>query len=119
VHRYLTETAERLWREHKRDRGIGGDRDRRTFLAGVMSGFADKLSKQERAHHAEGLVWVGDRDLSDYLRRRHRWVRTVWSRGPRRNETFAHGRDAGSSIVIHKPVRAAATDAGRALPSRR
>ena len=119
VHRYLTETAERLWREHKRSHRIAGDRDRRTFLAGVMSGFADKLARQERVHEREGLVWVGDRDLQDWLRRRHRWVRTVWSRGARRDETFARGRDAGSSIVIHKPVRAAATDAGRLLPPRR
>jgi hypothetical protein len=119
VHHYLTETAERLWREHKRARRIGGDRDRRTFLAGVMSGFADKLARQGRTHAQEGLVWIGDRDLQEWLRRRHRWVRTVWSRGPRRNESFAHGRDAGSSIVIHKPVHAAATNAGRALPPRR
>ena len=119
VHRYLTDTAERLWIDHRRARGIEGDRHRRTFLAGVMSGFADKLARQERAHAEQGLVWVGDRDLSDWLRRRHRWVRTVWSRGPERDETFARGRDAGSAIVLHKPVHAATTNAGRALPPRR
>lgn len=115
VHGFLTETAERVWREHKRSRAIGGDRDRRTFLAGVMAGFADKLSRQASVHAGEGLVWIGDRDLDGYLRRRHPRVRTVWSRGSRRDETFGDGRRAGAAIVLHKPVRAAATDGGRAL----
>ena len=30
--------AEHLWRVHKREKKIRGDRDRRTFLAGVMLG---------------------------------------------------------------------------------
>src|SRR5262249_12962391 len=43
VHHFLTVTAERLWADHKRAKRILGNRDRRTFLAGVMTGFADKL----------------------------------------------------------------------------
>ena len=119
VHGYLTDTAARLWMEHRRAHGISGDRDRRTFLSGVMTGFAEKLARQATRHEEQGLVWVGDKDLEDYLRRRHPHVRQVWSTGPRRNESFAHGRSAGSAIVLHKPMRGPAVAAGRLLPAKR
>ena len=48
VHGYLVETADRLWREHKTHHRIRGDRDRRTFLAGVMTGMNDKLSREAK-----------------------------------------------------------------------
>ena len=43
VHAFLTDTALRLWREHKRALGIRSDQDRRRFCAGVMAGFDEKL----------------------------------------------------------------------------
>ncbi len=118
VHGYLSETAERLWRDHKLAAGLTGDRDRRAFLAGVMSGFAGKLAQKQKVHREQGLVWVGDRDLDDYLRRRHPYVRQVWSAGPRRNESFAHGHSAGAAIVLHKPVEGRAPSRGRLLPAK-
>ena len=119
VHGYLTDTAARLWMDHRRAHGIEGNRDRRTFLSGVMTGFAEKLARQAAKHEEHGLVWVGDKDLEDYLRRRHPHVRQVWSTGPRRNDSFAHGRSAGSSIVLNKPMRGSASAAGRLLPAKR
>ena len=53
-------SAENLWREHKKEEGIVGNRDRRTYLAGVMEGFRDKLEAETKKQKAEGLVWVGD-----------------------------------------------------------
>ena len=38
VHGFLHQTAERLWRDHRAARGIRTNRDRRTYLAGVMVG---------------------------------------------------------------------------------
>ncbi|HEY8074840.1 MAG TPA: SprT-like domain-containing protein, partial [Labilithrix sp.] len=69
VHGYLVETAERLWREHKIEHGIWGDRERRTFLAGVMSGMNEKLSRESKKNESAGLVWVADGDLEIYFRR--------------------------------------------------
>jgi len=118
VHGFLRETAERLWRAHKRDHGIRGDRERRTFLAGVMAGFADRLQRQEGTSRSEGLVWVKDGDLSGYFRRRHPYVRHVRHTGQRRTDAFSHGRAAGRKIVLHKPVQGAATNRGRLLGPR-
>jgi hypothetical protein len=117
VHQFLLHTAERLWEDHKRARGISGNRDRRTYLAGVMSGFADKLGKQKQRHKAEGLVWVKDADLGGFLRSRHPHIRHVRHPGARRNEAFSHGQQAGQTIVIHRGVQGTATNRGKLLVS--
>jgi hypothetical protein len=119
VHSYLVETAERLWREHKGRLGIRGDRDRRTFLAGVMTGMSEKLAREGKKSEEAGLVWIADGDLARYFRRRHPHVRHVRYAGQRRSEAYAHGKEAGSKIVIHKGMRESPTERGLALPPRR
>jgi hypothetical protein len=104
VHAFLTHTSDQLWREHKRVKRIRSDRDRRTFLAGVMVGFLEKLNAQRVQHKEQGLVWVGDADLSDFYRKRHPRIVHVRHTGSRRTEAHHHGREAGKKIVLHKPV---------------
>jgi hypothetical protein len=118
VHAYLTDTAERLWKGHQAAFGVRGNRDRRTYLAGVMSGFAEKLSRQATTHREEGLVWVKDADLAQYFRRRHPHVRHVRYAGSRKNEAFARGRDAGRRIILRKGIQATPTSRERLLPSK-
>ena len=119
VHGYLVTTATRLWREHKARLGIRGDRDRRTFLAGVMTGMSEKLARESKKSEAAGLVWIADGDLAKYFRKRHPHVRHVRYAGQRRSEAYAHGREAGRKIVIHKGIRDRPTERGLALPPRR
>jgi hypothetical protein len=119
VHGYLVTTAERLWREHKTTLGIRGDRDRRTFLAGVMTGMSDKLGREAKKSAEAGLVWVADGDLSKYFKTRHPHVRNVRYAGQRRSEAYTYGREAGENIVIHKGMRERPTERGLALPPRR
>jgi hypothetical protein len=115
VYSFLLHTAERLWDEHKSAQRIRGNRDRRTYLAGVMSGFAEKLRTQKEKHKAEGLVWLKDADLSSYLRARHPHIRHVRHTGAQRNEAFSQGRKAGQNIVLHRGVHGAATNRGKLL----
>lgn len=119
VHGYLVTTAERLWREHKEAHRIRADRDRRTFLAGVMTGMSDKLAREQKTSAEAGLVWVADGDLSRYFKRRHPHVRHVRYAGQRRSEAYAHGREAGSRIVIHKGMHDRATERGLLLSAKR
>jgi predicted SprT family Zn-dependent metalloprotease len=115
VHAYLTHTSEQLWRDHKKLHEIQGDRDRRTFLAGVMAGFADKLARDHKTHREAGLVWVGDKAMGEYFRRRHPHVRNVRHGGRARTEAYGHGREAGKSIVLRRGVDAAPAARGRLL----
>jgi len=117
VHAFLTNTAAQLWEEHKRGARIRSNRDRRVFLAGVMTGFADKLAKQAAKHREEGLVWVRDADLDGYFRKRHPRIRHVRYAGHRKNEAYAHGKAAGGRIVLRKGVSAASASRGLLLPA--
>jgi len=119
VHGFLSHTAERLWVEHKRTAGLRGDAERRTFLSGVMLGFAEKLSSDEKQQQAEGLVWVGDRGLEGFLRKRHPHVRKIYQKGHRPSAARTKGREAGRNIVLHKPIASGSSAGPRALPPRR
>lgn len=119
VHGYLVETSERLWLEHKDRHQIRGNRERRTFLAGVMAGMNDKLAREAKKSEREGIVWVADGDLATFFRRRHPYVRHVRYAGQQRNEAYAHGREAGRRIVIHKGIREQPRERGLLLGPRR
>ncbi len=119
VHTFLSHTAERLWSEYKRDNGIRKNQARRTYVAGVMAGFRDKLRSERARAKQQGLVWVGDAELAGYLRARH--PRTRWSHyggGPRSDE-YSHGRQAGERIVLHRGVRQGPSKSAHLLPPRR
>jgi hypothetical protein len=104
VHSYLLHTGERLWREHKREKGIRENRDRRSFLAGVMNGMRDKLKRESASNASTGLVWVADAELQKYFRQRHPRVRQVRYAGSERSEAYAEGCEAGRRIILHKGV---------------
>lgn len=117
VYGFLREAAERLWLAHKRDHGITRNRDRLSFLAGVMKGFAGKLAQQDRELQAEGLVWVPNASAQEYHSRRHPFTRTVRHGGRPRNAAFAHGTEAGSELVVSRPMESGSTsDRPKALP---
>jgi hypothetical protein len=104
VHGFLLETAERLWREHKHQHAIESNRERRRFMAGVMMGFDEKLKAGVAESRREGLVWVGDPALADYIRQRYPRTTRGGGIGLHRTEAYEHGRQAGRQIVLHKPV---------------
>lgn len=120
VHDFLLQSAERLWREHRKTNNIASDKLRRSYLTGVMRGFEEKLSQQARENQQEGLIWVKDAKLQDFLRTRYPRQEN------RRSETRTHpaayvaGKQAGQSIVLHRPITrgSSAQSAGRLLPSR-
>jgi hypothetical protein len=120
VHGFLIATAERLWREHKRAQALRGDRDRRRFLLGVMMGFEETLEAGAAESRREGLVWTGDPALQAYLRQRYPRRSSGGPIGFHRTAVYEHGRAAGRTIVLHKPVNAPSGGArGRLLPPAR
>ena len=115
VHGYVLETAERMWGDHREQTGISGNRDRRTFLQGVMMGFHEQLDAQAQACEETGLVWVGDADLVDYVSRRH--PRQVSFRGGRRgnSDAYAAGKRAGRQLIVRRPIKSRVRSRGRLL----
>lgn len=118
VHGFLLHTSERLWREHKRRHALRSDVPRRSYLAGVMRGFFDRLAEERTAQRAQGLVWVGDADLRRYYDARHPRRASVGRSRFASASAFAHGKAAGRDIVLQKPIASPASAGGRLLPPR-
>jgi len=108
VHGFLTETAQRLWRDHKHAGAIRSDRDRRSFLAGVMAGFQEKLGEGARESQArgivQGLVLQADAEREAHLRRRYPRTRRSTSRAMLQPHAYQSGREAGRRVDLHRPV---------------
>ncbi len=115
VYNFLIQTATRLWLEHKRTLAIQGDRDRRSFMAGVMRGFAAKLEHQIIENAKTGLVWVGEPGLNRYFDARHPRVVMRRRSGGEKNSAFFAGQTAGGQIVLHRGVEHSQSR-GLALP---
>lgn len=103
VHDYLLETAERLWRAHRR---VGGEGTRGRYLAGIMLGVQERLNEQRQHSESTGLIWTGDADLTAYMQRRHPRQRTTRSTVIHMDRGLADGMDAGRQISLHRPVKA-------------
>ena len=105
VHDYLHRAANELWLEHKKQKGITSEAGRRTFLAGVMDGFAKKLAREAKGQRGvTSLVLARDAALGQYYRARHPYVRQVryGSTGPA--DAMNEGRIAGAKLEIRRGV---------------
>jgi hypothetical protein len=103
VHAFLLATAERLWQENRADARVRSGRDRVSYQAGVIRGFRDKLLFERVELRGVGLVWRGDKRLEEFYRRRN--PRIVTRRRSLRVGGAHHaGREAGRTVVLHKPV---------------
>lgn len=106
VYTFLLETSERLWKAHQKAQKIRLNRDRRAYLAGVMTGFAEKLAEGVVEQRQAGLVWLPDAKLDGYMRKRHPRIRTVRYGTSANGDAHRNGRAAGRDIVLHRPVGA-------------
>ena len=112
MHVFVSRTIERLWEEHKREKGIRSNRNRRSFLAGAVAGFDAKLSERQRESQREGLVWVRDAAAQELLHRRYpRTVRQSYGSSGSR-DAYAEGHHAGGTIVLSKPVESGGSTRG-------
>ena len=115
VYAFLTDTARRLWREHKRALGIRSEQDRRRYCAGVMTGFDEKLRAGERVSQSQGLVRHADAQREAYLQCRYPRRTTRGGSAILRTAAYEQGRAAGGKVELHRPVGGSAA-AIRMLP---
>lgn len=115
VHAFLMHSAERLWRQHKRERQIRQDRDRRRFHAGVMSGFYRKLDAERAPRAQEGLVWVGDEQLRAHFKVRYPRTTTLHYSSSSGTEAHSAGRAAGQSLVLHRGIQQGSSGGAKLL----
>ncbi len=103
VYAFLLATAERLWRENRGDRRVRSGRDRLQYQSGVVRGFHEKLAAERTELRGTGLVWIRDARLDEAYRARHPRI-TTQRRRVRVSAAHAAGREAGRTVVLHRPV---------------
>jgi len=103
VYAFLLATAERLWNDNRHDARVRNGRDRLAYQSGVVGGFREKLLFERKDLNQTGLVWVGDGELDGFYHARHPRI-TTRSHRVRINGAHAAGREAGRTVVLHKPV---------------
>ena len=82
---------------------VRSGRDRISYQTGVIRGFREKLLLERVELRGVGLVWAGDKRLDEFYRRRN--PRIVTRRRSLRVGGAHHaGREAGRTVVLHKPV---------------
>lgn len=120
VHAFMLDTSERLWLEHVQSHDERSNRERRTYLAGVMEGFRERLATEKKSSAERGLIWLGDADLHRFYKQRHPHVRSVRLRGQEPSDARAKGREAGRNIVLNRGVSQSSSETSMpALPAKR
>jgi len=114
VYAFLLATAERLWNENRHDARVRSGRDRLAYQSGVIGGFREKLLFERRDLKQTGLVWVGDRTLDRFYHARHPRI-TTRRTSVSINGAHAAGREAGRTVVLHRPVTQGPTGSGPRL----
>jgi hypothetical protein len=114
VYAFLLATSERLWRANRGDSRVRNGRDRLAYQSGVIRGFAEKLDAERVELRGTGLVWAGDRLLDEHFRARHPNIVTR-RRRVRVNSAHAAGKEAGRTVVLHRPVEQGAQGARKLL----
>lgn len=114
VYDFLNGVGERLWRQAAATKGLRGERERQRFLAGLLSGFSEKLHRERARAESTGLVWVGDPRLAAWIDQRHPQRRKGRASSTTRTAAFEAGHQEGSRLVLHKPIATSAAG-GRML----
>jgi len=114
VYAFLLATADRLWSENRGDRRVRSGRDRLQYQSGVVRGFHEKLAGERTELRGTGLVWVRDAALDTAYHARHPRITTA-RRRVRVSAAHAAGREAGRTVVLHKPVERGAASASPRL----
>ncbi|MBN1335678.1 MAG: DUF2786 domain-containing protein [Deltaproteobacteria bacterium] len=115
VHGWLMETAERLWRRWRRAHPHAPGRERRAFLAGVVSGFHDRLDRIGSDAPGCALVALGPAGLDAFVASRHPSARRRAGPSLRLTAAWNDGRETGRLLVMHRPIASGPTRRGRSL----
>ncbi|MBR56993.1 MAG: hypothetical protein CMH54_02925 [Myxococcales bacterium] len=100
THTYLHRVLDELWAEYRRNSGKLGRTARKQFRVGVLMGFRERLRQQKTKQQERGLIWLGDRGLSDFLRTRHPRCYTMRSAGYRTGRAHSDGLETGRKLRI-------------------
>ena len=105
VHTFLTEASNRLWNTYKKDNGLRRNKERQSFLLGVMMGVDQRLTEETQRCQKEGLIIVKDAELTQWFGQRHRSIRRRRGQPILRTSALTEGKKAGEKLPIRKGLQ--------------
>lgn len=115
VWHYVTNLAEPLWLAHRESAGAESG-TKLQYLAGLLRGFDEKLSRQRSELATErGLVWLGDEALDRFYRHLNPRIRSITGNGVERGSGFHAGMRDGRNLNLHRGVGGGSASRGREL----
>jgi len=117
THEYLHRVLDELWADYRRNSGKMGRSARKQFRVGVLMGFRERLRQQKVKQQERGLVWLGDRGLSDFLRTRHPQCYRMRSAGYRTGRAHSDGLEKGRKLQIRPGLTDPPKTRGLRLPT--
>lgn len=67
VFHFLINQSQFLWNQYKKENKLKGNKSKKSYVLGVLSGFRGKLTAEKVSNNEKGLVWKGDSGLDEYF----------------------------------------------------
>jgi hypothetical protein len=93
-----------LWDRYRRDKGVKGTRARNAYWQGLLHGFESQLQESQTVAQEQGLVWLGDKRLDAFYRKRNPRVGSTRISVQRDSSIRRDGVDAGRELKISRPI---------------
>ena len=123
VFHYVLQYAESNWYRYKKEHPEC--RSRSGFMTGVVSGFGEKLKKQQEATISarqretapgKNLVVLDDKKLTEYFNNRYPDIITTSKRYQSRSrDAYDSGKQKGQSLTISKTITSSGGNGGRLI----
>ncbi|PCJ51734.1 MAG: hypothetical protein COA79_25455 [Planctomycetota bacterium] len=101
VYHFLINQSIHLWEQYKRLNRLKGNRSKKSFVLGLLSGFSDKLKIEKSSNKERGLIWLGDKKLDDYFNKANpRVTHASKSSSNVNGDVLSDGRQKGRSLTL-------------------
>jgi hypothetical protein len=115
---YLLNVLEDFWVRYRASTRAKAS-DRSAYRVGVLMGFRDHLSQQQKVNEERGLIWLGDPGTDEYFAKRHPRTRSMARGTYRPGSAHARGLADGATLRIRPGMKTPSTSGGgRLLPGR-
>ena len=107
THQFLSRTLDELWASYRKTLSpeARGRAIRNAFRVGVLMGFREKLAAQENEHQEQGLIWLGDPAIDEFMARRYPRTQSMRAGRYRTGEAHHAGRRKGAQLRVRPGMK--------------
>lgn len=104
VYHFLYNHLKIAWNTYKKEAQVSGLTQRLSFSLGVVQGFSTQLKDRRQTQEERGLILVGNRQATQYLKRRHPKFTKRGGGDWRPSNDYAVGFSRGQSLRLRQGI---------------